>query len=68
MHLIDSTGESILGKNATVIGASNHVGRPMALELLLVGCTVTVAHRFSKDLDDMVRSAEILVSASGQRT
>ncbi len=67
MHLIDSTGESILGKNATVIGASNHVGRPMALELLLVGCTVTVAHRFSKDLDDMVRSAEILVSASGQR-
>lgn len=67
MQLIDSTGESILGKRATVIGASNHVGRPMALELLLAGCTVTIAHRFSSGLEELVRSAEILVSASGQR-
>lgn len=67
MQLIDSTGEAVLGKRATVIGASNHVGRPMALELLLAGCTVTVAHRFSTDLEAMVRSAEILVSASGQK-
>ncbi len=67
MQLIDSTGEPILGKRATVIGASNHVGRPMALELLLAGCTVTVAHRFSSGLEALVRSAEVLVSASGQR-
>ena len=67
MQLIDSTGEPILGKRATVIGASNHVGRPMALELLLAGCTVTVAHRFSSGLDELVRSAEVLVTASGQQ-
>ena len=67
MQLIDSTGEAILGRRALVIGASNHVGRPMALELLLAGCTVTVAHRFTSNLDELVRGAEILVSASGQR-
>ncbi len=67
MQLLDSTGESIRGKRALVIGASNHVGRPMALELLLAGCTVTAAHKFSSHLENLVRSAEILVSASGQR-
>ena len=67
MHLIDSTSEPILGKRALVIGASNHVGRPMALELLLAGCTVTVAHRFTSNLEELVRDAEVLVSASGQR-
>ena len=67
MQLLDSTGEALLGRRALVVGASNHVGRPMALELLLAGCTVTVAHRFTSDLQELVAAAEVLVSASGQR-
>ena len=42
MRLLETTGEALRGKHAVVVGASNHVGRPMALELLLAGCTVTV--------------------------
>ncbi len=67
MQLIDSTGVPLLGKRALVIGASNHVGRPMALELLLAGCTVTIAHRFTSNLQELVQGAEVLVSASGKR-
>lgn len=66
MTLLESTGEPIRGQNAVVVGASNHVGRPMALELLLAGCTTTVCHRFTKDLEAEVRRAEILVVAVGK--
>jgi methylenetetrahydrofolate dehydrogenase (NADP+)/methenyltetrahydrofolate cyclohydrolase len=48
MTLLRSTGEELRGKEAVVVGASNHVGRPMSLELLLAGCTVTTTHRFTK--------------------
>lgn len=67
MTLLESTGEEIRGKDAIVIGASNHVGRPMALELLLAGCTVTVCHRFTKDLASKVSQAEIVVIAVGKQ-
>lgn len=53
------------GKHAVVIGASNIVGRPMALEFLLAGATVTVCHRLTKDLEPFVGQADILVSATG---
>ena len=66
MTLLQTTGEELKGKNALVVGASNHVGRPMALELLLAGCTVTVTHRFTKDLASLVRQAEIIVVAVGK--
>ncbi|MDP2829055.1 MAG: bifunctional methylenetetrahydrofolate dehydrogenase/methenyltetrahydrofolate cyclohydrolase FolD [Sulfuricellaceae bacterium] len=66
MTLLKSTGEAIKGKNAVVVGASNTVGRPMGLELLLAGCTVTTTHRFTRDLESFVRSAEILVVAVGK--
>lgn len=66
MTLLESTGEPIRGQNAVIVGASNHVGRPMALELLLAGCTVTVCHRFTKDLETQVGRAEILVVAVGK--
>ena len=66
MTLLESTGEPVKGQHAVVVGASNHVGRPMALELLLAGCTVTVCHRFTKDLQAMVEQAEILVVAVGK--
>lgn len=66
MTLLESTGQPIKGQDAVVVGASNHVGRPMALELLLAGCTVTVCHRFTKDLEAQVRRADIVVVAVGK--
>ena len=54
------------GLNAVIIGASNIVGRPMSLELLLAGCTTTVTHRFTKDLELHVRNADLLVVAVGK--
>lgn len=66
MTLLQSTGVALQGKNAVVVGASNIVGRPMALELLLAGCTVTIAHSATRDLERHVREAEILVVAVGK--
>jgi methylenetetrahydrofolate dehydrogenase (NADP+)/methenyltetrahydrofolate cyclohydrolase len=64
--LLDSTQEKYYGREAVVVGVSNHVGRPMALELLLAGATVTCCHRFTRDLEAHVRNAEILVVAAGK--
>lgn len=66
MRLLESTGVALRGLHAVVVGASNHVGRPMALELLLAGCTVTVCHRFTRDLPARVASADVLVVAVGK--
>lgn len=54
------------GLNAVVVGASNIVGRPMSLELLLAGCTVTVTHRFTRDLQRHIENADLLVVAVGK--
>lgn len=54
------------GLNAVVVGASNIVGRPMSMELLLAGCTTTVTHRFTKDLRHHVENADLLVVAVGK--
>ncbi|UQY45273.1 bifunctional methylenetetrahydrofolate dehydrogenase/methenyltetrahydrofolate cyclohydrolase FolD [Erwinia sp. PK3-005] len=54
------------GLNAVVVGASNIVGRPMSLELLLAGCTTTVTHRFTKDLRHHIEHADLLVVAVGK--
>jgi methylenetetrahydrofolate dehydrogenase (NADP+)/methenyltetrahydrofolate cyclohydrolase len=64
--LLDSIGETYYGREAVVVGASNHVGRPMVLELLLAGATVSCCHRFTRDLESHVRRAEILVVAAGK--
>ncbi|HDR1525737.1 TPA: bifunctional methylenetetrahydrofolate dehydrogenase/methenyltetrahydrofolate cyclohydrolase FolD [Pasteurella multocida] len=66
MKLLETTGIDLHGKHAVIVGASNIVGRPMVLELLLAGCTVTVTHRFTKDLAHHVRQADILVVAVGK--
>lgn len=66
MKLLETTGVDLYGQHAVIVGASNIVGRPMALELLLAGCTVTVTHRFTKDLQYHVRQADILVVAVGK--
>jgi methylenetetrahydrofolate dehydrogenase (NADP+)/methenyltetrahydrofolate cyclohydrolase len=63
--LLDSIQETYKGRHAVIIGASNIVGRPMALELLMAGCTITVCHRFTKNLSEIVNTADILVSATG---
>ncbi len=66
MRLLATTGEELRGKEAVVVGASNIVGRPMALELLLAGCTVTVCHSATRDLPAHVGRAEVLVAAVGR--
>ncbi len=66
MKLLESTGIDLHGKEAVVVGASNIVGRPMSLELLLAGCTVTICHRFTRDLPAEVSRAEVLVVAVGK--
>jgi len=66
MALLHHHGISTRGMHAVVVGASNIVGRPMALELLLDGATVTVCHRFTRNLEQHVRQAELLVSAVGK--
>jgi methylenetetrahydrofolate dehydrogenase (NADP+)/methenyltetrahydrofolate cyclohydrolase len=66
MKLLEVTGTTIRGSDAVVVGASNHVGRPMALELLLAGCTVTICHRFTHNLPEQVARADILVAAVGK--
>lgn len=66
MTLLESTGETIKGKDVCIVGASNIVGRPMGLELLLAGCTVTTCHRFTSNLEEHVRRADILIVAVGK--
>jgi methylenetetrahydrofolate dehydrogenase (NADP+)/methenyltetrahydrofolate cyclohydrolase len=66
MRLLESTGVSLRGQHAVVVGASNIVGRPMALELLLVGCTVTICHSATRDLAAEVARADVLVVAIGK--
>jgi methylenetetrahydrofolate dehydrogenase (NADP+)/methenyltetrahydrofolate cyclohydrolase len=66
MTLLQESGIDIKGKEAVIVGASNIVGRPMALELLLAGATVTVCHRFTRDLAAHVGRAELLVAAAGK--
>ncbi|MBY5993778.1 bifunctional methylenetetrahydrofolate dehydrogenase/methenyltetrahydrofolate cyclohydrolase FolD [Ferrimonas balearica] len=66
MTLIESTGVKTHGLHAVVVGASNIVGRPMTLELLLAGCTTTTCHRFTEDLKAEVGRADLLVVAVGK--
>ncbi len=66
MQLLREAKIDLLGKHAVVVGASNIVGRPMALELLLDKATVTVCHRFTKDLAQYVQNADILIVAIGK--
>jgi methylenetetrahydrofolate dehydrogenase (NADP+)/methenyltetrahydrofolate cyclohydrolase len=66
VKMLDALGLSVRGRHAVIVGASNIVGRPMALELLLMGATVTVCHRFTQGLEQHVRQAEVLVVAAGK--
>jgi len=66
MRLLKETGEDPVGKHAVVIGQSNIVGRPMALELLMARCTVTICHSATRDLPGLVRQADIVVAGVGK--
>ncbi len=66
MELLKWTGNTVTGQHAVIVGASNIVGRPMALELLLQGATVTVTHRFTPDIQPFVEQADILIAAAGK--
>ena len=67
MKLIESTGQSVRGRHAVVIGRSNTVGKPMALMLLQANATVTVCHSATPDLGAHARQADIVVAAVGRR-
>jgi methylenetetrahydrofolate dehydrogenase (NADP+)/methenyltetrahydrofolate cyclohydrolase len=66
VRMLDHIGVSVKGQHCVVVGASNIVGRPMSLELLLMGATTTVTHRFTRDLETHVRMAEVLIVAAGK--
>ena len=66
MVLLERSGVNVLGRNVVIVGASNHVGRPLALEMLLAGATTTVCHRFTTNLEAHVRSADVLCVAVGK--
>ena len=66
MTMLDSIGADPIGKHVVIVGASNLVGRPLALEFLLRGATTTVCHRFTENLEHFVRQADILAVAVGK--
>jgi methylenetetrahydrofolate dehydrogenase (NADP+) / methenyltetrahydrofolate cyclohydrolase len=66
IKMLEHCDEKFVGRHAVVVGASNIVGRPMALELLLMGATVTICHRFTEHLEHHVAAADILVVAVGK--
>ncbi|KDN10335.1 MULTISPECIES: bifunctional methylenetetrahydrofolate dehydrogenase/methenyltetrahydrofolate cyclohydrolase FolD [unclassified Gilliamella] len=65
VKMLESTGINLSGLNATIVGASSIVGRPMALELLLLGCTTTITHSRTIDLAKHVSNADIVVAGVG---
>lgn len=66
MTLLGHTDRAVRGAHAVIVGVSNHVGRPLALELLLAGATTTCCHRFTRDLAGFAAQADILVAAAGR--
>ena len=66
IKMLQAANIDLMGLDAVIIGVSNHVGRPMALELLLAGCTITSCHRHTKDLEGKVRQADLVVAAAGK--
>ncbi|WP_367679164.1 bifunctional methylenetetrahydrofolate dehydrogenase/methenyltetrahydrofolate cyclohydrolase FolD [Buchnera aphidicola] len=66
MLLLKYYNINMYGLHAVILGASNIVGRPMCMELLLAGCTTTVTHRFTKNLYEHINKADLLIVAIGK--
>jgi len=65
MKMLDSIKYDLRGKDCVIIGASNIVGRPMAMELLNAGATVQVCHKETKEITQKTKSADIIIAAAG---
>ena len=65
MKMLDSIKCDLRGKDCVIIGASNIVGRPMAMELLNAGATVQVCHKGTKDITQKTKSADVIIAAAG---
>ncbi len=66
IKMLEASNIDPMGMDAVIVGVSNHVGRPMALELMLAGSTITSCHRHTKDLAAKVKSADLVVAAAGK--
>jgi methylenetetrahydrofolate dehydrogenase (NADP+) / methenyltetrahydrofolate cyclohydrolase len=66
IKMLQASQIDLMGLDAVIVGVSNHVGRPMALELLLAGCTTTSCHRHTKDLASKIKQADLVVAAAGK--
>ena len=66
IKMLQASNIDLMGMDAVVVGVSNHVGRPMGLELLLAGCTVTSCHRHTKNLSKVIASADLVIAAAGK--
>ena len=66
IKMLKASNVNLMGLDAVIVGVSNHVGRPMALELLLAGCTTTSCHRHTKDLAENIKRADLIVAAAGK--
>ena len=66
MTILERSAVKITGQHVVIIGRSNHVGRPLALEMLLAGATTTICHGSTKNLEEHVRAADILCVAVGK--
>jgi|TARA_B110000003_G_C16545559_1_gene494534 methylenetetrahydrofolate dehydrogenase (NADP+) / methenyltetrahydrofolate cyclohydrolase len=67
IKMLKASKINLEGLDATIVGVSNNVGRPMALELLLEKCTITSCHSKTKDLEGKVRQADLVVVAAGRQ-
>ena len=66
IKMLQASNINLMGLDAVIVGVSNHVGRPMSLELLLAGCTTTSCHRHTKDLAENIKRADLIVAAAGK--
>ena len=66
IKLLEACKIDPMGLDAVIVGVSNHVGRPMALELMLAGATITSCHRHTKDLEGKIKHADLVVAAAGK--
>lgn len=66
IKMLQASNIDLMGMDAAVVGVSNHVGRPMGLELLLAGCTVTSCHRHTKNLGQIISNADLVIAAAGK--
>ena len=67
IKMLKASSINLEGLDATIVGVSNNVGRPMALELLIEKCTITSCHSKTKDLEGKVRQADLVVVAAGKQ-